>query len=66
VAIAERMRASLAAAEIAAPGGAPIRFTVSIGVAVPTGENPGELLSRADIALYAAKMGGRDRVELAA
>ena len=58
---AERIRAALAATEVAASG-ATIRFTVSIGVAVPMTDNPGELLHRADVALYAAKTAGRDRV----
>ncbi|ADV27746.1 diguanylate cyclase [Pseudoxanthomonas suwonensis 11-1] len=40
--------------------------TVSIGVAQwQPGELPGQALSRADAALYRAKLGGRNRVELA-
>jgi diguanylate cyclase (GGDEF)-like protein/PAS domain S-box-containing protein len=62
---AERVRAALEATDAAAPGGAPIRFTVSIGVAVSSGESPSELLRRSDAALYVAKTGGRNRVELA-
>jgi diguanylate cyclase (GGDEF)-like protein len=61
---AERMRAALAATEVSTSG-AKIRFTVSIGVALPSTDNSGELLLRADLALYAAKAGGRNRVALA-
>jgi diguanylate cyclase (GGDEF)-like protein/PAS domain S-box-containing protein len=64
IGVAERIRAALAATKVAAFG-ATIRFTVSIGVAVPMTDNPGELLLRVDIALYAAKTAGRDRVILA-
>jgi diguanylate cyclase (GGDEF)-like protein/PAS domain S-box-containing protein len=62
---AERIRAALEATDAAAPGDAPIRFTVSIGVAVSAGDSPSELLRRSDAALYAAKLGGRNRVALA-
>jgi diguanylate cyclase (GGDEF)-like protein/PAS domain S-box-containing protein len=62
---AERVRAALEATDVAAPGGTTIRFTVSIGVAVSAGESPSELLRRSDAALYVAKTGGRNRVELA-
>jgi diguanylate cyclase (GGDEF)-like protein/PAS domain S-box-containing protein len=62
MAAAERLRVALAALEVAIEDGAPIRFTVSIGVAVPSGDIPGDLLRRADLALYAAKAGGRNRV----
>jgi diguanylate cyclase (GGDEF)-like protein/PAS domain S-box-containing protein len=61
---AERMRAALAATEVSASG-TTIRFTASIGVALPLTENSGELLRRADLALYAAKAAGRNRVVLA-
>jgi diguanylate cyclase (GGDEF)-like protein len=61
---AERMRAALAATEVSASG-ATIRFTVSIGVALPLTDNSGELLRRADLVLYAAKEAGRNRVVLA-
>ncbi len=62
---AERVRAELAATQVVFPGGEPITFTVSIGVAVPTSNDPDELLRRSDVALYAAKTGGRNRVVLA-
>jgi diguanylate cyclase (GGDEF)-like protein/PAS domain S-box-containing protein len=59
---AERLRAALAEMEVATSGGAAIRITVSIGVAAPLTDNSGELLRRADLALYAAKAAGRNRV----
>jgi diguanylate cyclase (GGDEF)-like protein/PAS domain S-box-containing protein len=63
--VAERLRVTVAATEVAISEGAPIRFTISVGVAVPEGDNPSELLSRSDDALYTAKTSGRDRVILA-
>jgi diguanylate cyclase (GGDEF)-like protein len=72
--VAERLRATLqrtppAAADRGADRGAAgaIGYTVSIGVAtLEPGETIASLLSRADIALYAAKAGGRNRVMAAA
>jgi diguanylate cyclase (GGDEF)-like protein/PAS domain S-box-containing protein len=64
--VAERVRATTAAAPIAAPDEAVIHVTVSIGVALAAVGDAEELLRRADAALYAAKRGGRDRVVLAA
>lgn len=67
---AERLRESIAAAAVEAPGG-PIRFTVSIGLArlgtAPGGDGglSSEVLSAADAALYRAKAGGRDQVRAA-
>ncbi len=61
-AVAERMRAAIAASPLAGPG-APVDFTVSIGVARGDGaQKPDELLSRADAALYRAKDAGRNAV----
>jgi diguanylate cyclase (GGDEF)-like protein len=59
VIVAERIRAQIAAEEFA--GG---RITVSIGVAeCPShGDTPESLIESADVALYEAKNGGRDRV----
>ena len=62
---AERIRAALAATEIVDPGVAVLHITVSIGVAVPVADNPRELIRRVDLALYAAKAGGRNRVMVA-
>jgi diguanylate cyclase (GGDEF)-like protein/PAS domain S-box-containing protein len=63
--LAERLRAELAALEIATPGG-PLRFTVSAGVAARTDDDRHfmALMERADAALYAAKHGGRNRVHV--
>lgn len=59
--IAEQIRAS-ASAPISAMQRT-IRVTLSIGVILrKPGEDPDELISRADTAMYAAKRAGRDRV----
>jgi two-component system, cell cycle response regulator len=63
VAAAESLRTAVGASPIAA-GGATLGMTVSIGVAVWTGEELEDLVARADTALYAAKAAGRDRVML--
>lgn len=64
--LAERLRELLSTMEVSTPSG-PLRITVSIGVASRAGV-PGEtfagILKRADVALYAAKTGGRNRVVL--
>ncbi|WP_238192348.1 GGDEF domain-containing protein [Methylobacterium frigidaeris] len=57
--LAERIRAATEAEPFRA-GGAPLRVTVSIGIAAGGGDL-GALLRRADGALYAAKRGGRNR-----
>jgi diguanylate cyclase (GGDEF)-like protein len=58
--VAESLREEVASAP------APVGVTASAGVATWGGEPPEELLRRADQALYAAKRGGRDRIEAAA
>ena len=65
--VAERMRRSICAQPIRASAGA-IEVSVSAGVAAvhaDPGEDVASLLARADRALYLAKRGGRNRVELA-
>ncbi|GAA3442398.1 diguanylate cyclase [Planomonospora venezuelensis] len=62
----EALRARVAG-EAARIGGHDLHVTFSAGVAMLTGgQGPDGLLHSADEALYAAKRGGRDRVELAA
>jgi diguanylate cyclase (GGDEF)-like protein len=65
--VAEQLRTSVAQCRVELDG-APVAVTVSIGVAnmLPADRHFNDLLRRADIALYAAKAGGRNRVELAA
>jgi diguanylate cyclase (GGDEF)-like protein len=61
--IAERLRLAVGAAPVATQGG-PIAMTISLGGAMlsATGETFEALLKRADVALYEAKRGGRNRV----
>ena len=60
---AERLRRAIGEAPIPVADGL-LQVTCSLGVAerLVTDEDPGQLLARADAALYAAKAGGRDRV----
>ena len=60
-AFAERLRRSVSARSVVVADGVEIAVTVSVGVASGTGD-VSELLRRVDMALYAAKAGGRDRV----
>jgi diguanylate cyclase (GGDEF)-like protein len=64
--VAERLRAHIQDKPIVA-GHVAVACTVSIGVAQLSPQDSGieDLLHRADTALYAAKKGGRNRVELA-
>jgi two-component system cell cycle response regulator len=62
--VAERVRAQIANAPFAIEGGAPINVTASLGVAALTrpADTVEALMKRADVALYEAKNGGRNRV----
>ena len=68
--LAERVRQAIAASPIALPNGESVTVTASIGIA-EAAPGPDEkdlktlgdsLIARADVALYAAKSAGRDRV----
>jgi diguanylate cyclase (GGDEF)-like protein len=60
---AERLRKAVASSPVLLPSG-PLAFTCSLGVAERLGsdQEPGQLLARADAALYQAKFSGRNRV----
>jgi diguanylate cyclase (GGDEF)-like protein len=61
--VAERLRTAIETAAVISEAGA-IRFTVSIGVATCSHNQPlRDAIARADKALYAAKNAGRNRVE---
>jgi GGDEF domain-containing protein len=62
--IPERIRQGISQLAVPRNGTAPIRVTISIGVAVPsqTHRTLDDLLAAADHALYRAKRSGRDRV----
>ncbi|MBD8872301.1 GGDEF domain-containing protein [Rhodanobacter sp. DHB23] len=64
LAIAERLRSTLASLAIRIPRGDEVRFTVSIGLCMLSdGSDTYEtLMAHADSALYGAKEGGRNRV----
>jgi diguanylate cyclase (GGDEF)-like protein len=68
--IAERLRANIAALNIIVPGttgGERVHVTVSIGVAALDAGSKrelSELMAAADVALYRAKDGGRDQVQM--
>lgn len=63
--MAQRLRESVAASELLLDNGGVIRFTVSIGLALPRAADQSfdEVLKRADAAMYSAKKNGRNRVE---
>jgi two-component system, cell cycle response regulator len=61
--VCERLRASIAERPVNVHGLLELRISASFGWAPWSGEETGEaLVGRADVALYAAKAGGRDRV----
>lgn len=62
--VAERLRLKLEQCKLPLPAGGSISFTVSIGLAMLSGEERqlGCLLKKADAALYQAKQQGRNRV----
>jgi diguanylate cyclase (GGDEF)-like protein len=63
MAIAERVRGAV---EASTPDGDEPPATISIGVAIASeGESVEGLINRADRALYAAKIAGRNRVQAA-
>lgn len=67
--VAERCARQLASTPLSLDGRAPIRITASMGLTCSEHSSTStleELLSAADAALYRAKEGGRDRVEVAA
>ena len=65
-ATADRIREAIARETFPGAGGSAFSITCSLGVAAREPREPVErLLSRVDAALYRAKHGGRDRVEIA-
>lgn len=62
---AEHLRKGVSKIELMAEDGRPVRFTVSIGVATFVRKSTVEqLIECADQALYAAKLGGRNQVQV--
>jgi diguanylate cyclase (GGDEF)-like protein len=68
VALAERVRAAVAAVRVALPGGDLLSVTASLGVAALDARAPApdRLVEAADAALYRAKRAGKNRVEVSA
>ena len=65
--LAERLRKTIMESRFSMPPNPVLTVTVSAGVAQQVkGEPVGNLISRADEALYRAKESGRNRVEISA
>ncbi len=63
---AERLREEIAASPVEdGQGGIPISASIGVAVFDPADPTPDRILARADAALYRAKAGGRNRVEVA-
>ena len=62
-ALAERMRAAVAAAPVELADGTMVATTISLGWAAGAGADPADLVASADAALYRAKAAGRNRAE---
>jgi diguanylate cyclase (GGDEF)-like protein len=65
--VADRVRGRIAALPLSAPGGEPVQVTASVGVAALEGGSQRELtelMAAADAALYRAKRGGRNQVQM--
>lgn len=63
----DRLRAKVADTNLVVESGQVVAVTLSVGIAqMASGDDQGQLIARADAALYAAKTAGRDRVLLAA
>jgi diguanylate cyclase (GGDEF)-like protein len=61
--VAEAIRTAIEKLEVELPGGGTLRVTVSIGVSALEGgvSDPASLIDAADVALYEAKHGGKNR-----
>jgi diguanylate cyclase (GGDEF)-like protein len=65
--VADRVRDRIAGLPLRAPGGEPVQVTASVGVAALEGGSQRELkelMAAADAALYRAKRGGRNQVQM--
>jgi two-component system cell cycle response regulator len=65
--IAERLRLSVCKTPVTLPDGKELPVTISVGMADTRPDvegDPNKVFERADAALYRAKQGGRNRVEV--